>query len=41
MIREGMIKGGNKLLKLIGNHKGFEKREYGENRSGFEKERHS
>ena len=41
MIREGMIKGGNKLLRLIGNHKEIEKHENGEYTSGFGKEMHS
>lgn len=35
-----MIKGGNKLLRLIGNHKEIEKHDNGEKKSGFEKDRH-
>lgn len=41
MIREGKTKGGKKLSRLIHNHKETEKDENGENRRGFEKERHS
>lgn len=38
MIREGKPKGGNKLSRLIHNHKETEKHENGKNRSVFEKE---
>lgn len=41
MISEGKAKGGNKLSRLIHNHKETEEQENGGNRRGLEKERYS